>query len=290
MKTDNREKCDGDKKVTLEKGSLISSTKTCYKEFTFGYYQNEPIIWYILENSGSEMLLLSKYGIDCQQYDGSYDICIEWKDCSLRKWLNKDFFNEAFSKEERNRIVTSKVYNRKHLDTTYYGEWDKRGLVEKDDQSSNHYTLDNVFVFDIIEAKRYFPNDRDRLCQPTKVTKAKGVSMNNVTSCCPWWLRSSGSSFNNATVSGATGAIDEKGWEVNKKVIAIRPCIRISRYLSYTNKAILTSTHNSVLSDKQIKETDLHHSDFQIETKNISSKNFDNQKQEYDEKRQHIEK
>jgi hypothetical protein len=85
---------------------------------TFGAYPQAadgtgatPIKWRVLQNSGSELFLLSEYILDCKRYHGkSADIkwrdCVDitWQDCDLRKWLNDEFYNTAFTATEKEFI------------------------------------------------------------------------------------------------------------------------------------------------------------------------------------------
>lgn len=66
---------------------------------------NTPIKWRVLQNSGSELFLLSEYILDCKRYHGEY-VEITWHDCDLRKWLNDAFYHIAFSADERDLVKT----------------------------------------------------------------------------------------------------------------------------------------------------------------------------------------
>ena len=78
----------------------------------------EPIEWRVLEVSNDRALLITKDAIDRKPYD--YDDCkpydyelrdITWEECSLRQWLNYEFINQAFSKEEQNEIILTNISN-----------------------------------------------------------------------------------------------------------------------------------------------------------------------------------
>ena len=64
----------------------------------------EPIEWQVLEVSNDKALLITKDAIDCKPYNNERRD-ITWEDCSLRQWLNNEFINQAFSKEEQNEII-----------------------------------------------------------------------------------------------------------------------------------------------------------------------------------------
>ena len=70
----------------------------------FGKYKNKPIEWYVLSNENNKKLLISKYIIDVKKFTDK-NFLSTWEDCSLREWLNNDFYNEAFSNKEKNKII-----------------------------------------------------------------------------------------------------------------------------------------------------------------------------------------
>jgi hypothetical protein len=80
---------------------------------TFGIYpqaadgtDRTPIKWRVLQNSGSELLILSEYILDCKRYHGEY-ADITWRYCDLRKWLNDEFYNVAFNAAEKGFVKTT---------------------------------------------------------------------------------------------------------------------------------------------------------------------------------------
>jgi len=95
---------DNNKESTIEILSLMQKAKPG-EITTFGTYpqtvdgrSRTPIKWKVLENSGSELFLLSEYILDCKRYHGkTVDIkwrdCVEitWRDCDLSNWLNDEF-------------------------------------------------------------------------------------------------------------------------------------------------------------------------------------------------------
>ena len=84
----------------------------------FGHYEQdgktsngkEEIEWEVLKVESDRVLVVSKYALDCKKYN---EICtdVTWETCTLRKWLNKEFKNTAFTTDEQNRIPTVTVLN-----------------------------------------------------------------------------------------------------------------------------------------------------------------------------------
>lgn len=109
--------CNSSKKTVASygKGTSVDSMDT----ISFGSYPQtknggkKPIKWIILEQKGGEILLLSKYILDNyydERYDGSGNK-ITWDNCTLRKWLNEEFYNTAFNDNEKKKIVKSNIIN-----------------------------------------------------------------------------------------------------------------------------------------------------------------------------------
>ena len=74
-------------------------------EYTFGKYHGEEIEWevisrnFLVEEGKIQVQLYSIYVLDCRPFDEDGDE-VSWAECSLREWLNNDFFKEAFSAAE----------------------------------------------------------------------------------------------------------------------------------------------------------------------------------------------
>ena len=139
-----------------------------------------PIEWLILELTPYRALLISKYALDCKPYNTS-EAEVTWESCTLRKWLNEDFFNAAFSDGEKAMIPTVTVSADENPDC---------------DTDPGNATQDRVFLLSIPEANRYFKNKEARMCVPTACAVGNGAYTEPCAKggqpCCEWWLRSPG--------------------------------------------------------------------------------------------------
>ena len=81
------------------------------------FLKREPIEWIVLEKVNGKSLCISKFLLDCKPYHHEPEKII-WRECSLRHWLNHDFFAWAFTKEEQEKIALSEIQNPKG-NTTY---------------------------------------------------------------------------------------------------------------------------------------------------------------------------
>lgn len=188
------------------------------RKFIFGSYYQEsgevrsPIEWIVLEENGDTALLISKYALDCKPYN-SENIDTTWQTSAIRKWLNTEFINQAFSDTERKKIQKTAVTV---SDNSVYKI------------NGGNATEDEIFLLSIEEAEKYFPSDEARICEPTEYALFNGAK-----ACggCWWSLRSSGHDRSyNACVS-AVGAINTYGSGVCSPITCVRPALRIDMKL-----------------------------------------------------------
>lgn len=171
-----REKC---KLVTCESGDII----------TFGTYEQdgnlangtEDIEWIVITRDGNKALVISKYCLEQMPFNSTL-ASVTWKNSTIRTWLNSDFYNNAFSSEER-----SKIFN-----TTF--------------STDGIETTDKVFLLD----------EEDAGFLPISILKAEATDY-VFTTHCYWFLRNTGSVSNAAYVSydgelGYYENVDREWW------------------------------------------------------------------------------
>ena len=77
----------------------------------------EPIKWRVLSVDGDDAFLMADKILDAQPYDEDEKQDVTWENSTLRKWLNDDFYNMAFSEYEKRAINTVTVGNDNEYDT-----------------------------------------------------------------------------------------------------------------------------------------------------------------------------
>ena len=183
----------------------------------FGSYQKEKtggkedIEWLVLDVEDNKALVISKYALDCKSYNAK-DIDVTWETCSLRKWLNNEFINSAFSVDENAMIPMVTIFADKN---PKYGT------------NPGKATQEQVFLLSIVEVNKYFNADSAKRCKPTDFAVANGAYLNRDNSNCYWWLRSPGEYQNKAAVVCTDGIIYESGsydYAVNR---GVRPAMWI---------------------------------------------------------------
>ena len=176
------------------------------------YYQNggatkSPIEWIVLAKEGGKALLISKYAIDCKPYnDVNKDI--RWDSCTLRKWLNSDFINEAFSIDEQRRIQTTYIQTSGNSETGIDG---------------GSATYDKAFLLSVEEANRYFRSDSERQTKRTPYAVSNCICGNYDF----FWLRSPGAFEFCSSFVNADGRIKALGSEVFYS-FGVRPAMWVS--------------------------------------------------------------
>lgn len=171
----------------------------------------EDVEWLVLEVKDGKALVISKYALDCKPYNTSYTD-VTWENCTLRRWLNNDFINAAFSAEEKSMIPTVTV-----------------SADNNPDYSTNpgNTTLDQVFLLSITEANKYFSSDSARPCKPTEYAVAGGAYASSFNGNCWWWLRSPGDLRYGVAYVTNDGGVNERGNSVDYGSIAVRPALWI---------------------------------------------------------------
>ena len=160
---------------------------------SYGTYQGEPLLWRVLDQQGNKLLLLSETIVAQQPYNREYDNTY-WQTSSLRRWLNQRFFQDAFSYQERSRILNTRLQNPPN----------PRYLT-----SGGADTVDKVFLLGMAELERYLPEDADR-------------ALGNW-----WWVRSPGLNILSAASVYADGSIYDTGINIHFADGGVRPAMWI---------------------------------------------------------------
>lgn len=128
----------------------------------FGKLEFKPIEWLVLEKDGNTALLVSRYLLDSKRFATEEGIGFDEPDLSI--FLNRDFLVMAFTEEERQRIVPSKVLY------DFYDESEEEfnliGLtkVETADDSYTMERVELVFSLSLKELLYYFKDEESRRC------------------------------------------------------------------------------------------------------------------------------
>ena len=186
------------------------SMQEAYPSVFFGRYEQkgrqDAIEWFVLERREDRCLLLSRFALDQRPFHGTKD-AITWGRCDLRRWLNGDFLDSAFTEEEWEASLLTRVDN--SLGNPVF------------ETEGGKNTEDRVFLLSREEVEDYFPTAGERLCKPTANTS--GFSLMGYNS---WWLRTPGYKQTVWEYVDSNGAFS--GGDVDRSFTAVRPAMWVS--------------------------------------------------------------
>ena len=174
--------------------------------------EKTPIAWKVLDQIKDFSLLISKDILKTMPYNYSWSPT-NWKDSSVRLWLNYDFYDIAFNEEEKRlikRITTANIGN---------AVYSVKDIFQ---------TKDYIFLLSIEEAKKYHSSDKDFMVKGTKYAIREGLWISRYISSngySVWWLRSPGKSLSSAAIIHAAGSIGIGGDGVATRGNGVRPCM-----------------------------------------------------------------
>lgn len=170
----------------------------------------EEIEWQVLDIQDGKAFLISKKALDCKQYYPKYTNAT-WETSTVREFLNGEFWDKAFTEQEKACIPTTNVEPGNN-------PWFR-------DTDPGPVTQDKVYILSITEVYNYFETDEERQCEPTDYAVANGAIKNVVTGNCWWWLRCPG--YYQYTAAGVFDTVNLRGYDVNGTTDAVRPVIWI---------------------------------------------------------------
>lgn len=152
----------------VREGKYIKFGK--YEQDNNVYNGKEDIEWLVLKVEEGRALVISKYALDCQRYHTECQL-VSWKDSTLRKWLNEDFIQQAFTESEQTIIPTVT-------------------LIDEAESYPFRESKDQIFILSSDEVLEYFEPVHEAICQSTKYaeTKMKEQTGSSVP-YSTWWLR-----------------------------------------------------------------------------------------------------
>ena len=172
------------------------------------------IEWQVLEKESKKMLVISRYSLDsmCFNSNGSQN----WENSDIRKWLNGEFYNNAFNEQEKKLIINSRISTFFYKDV-FFGFSMKKILIESND---------HIFLLTKEDVEKYFV-DESRRCKATEYTKKKGAFL-GCNDFSYWWLRSARPYYRSFSVY----IIDQLGridfFNVKYRNILVRPAMWIN--------------------------------------------------------------
>lgn len=158
---------------------------------TIYWFKFEPIKWMILNKTEEELLLISDLILDHQDYyhnekeriiNGVKIYSNNWEYSNIRKWLNNNFYNQAFNELEKEMIVEKFIDNHNS-----FNSFSSIYLREQND------TYDKIYLLSYHESLVYFRGsclcDKTKLTYPTKYAIINLASNGFKPGHKDWYLR-----------------------------------------------------------------------------------------------------
>lgn len=183
--------------------------------------EKTPIRWRVLSKDGNDAYVLADQVLDCKPYHET-DESVTWETSTLRKWLNEEFYNIAFTAEEQEVVLEQTLVNE---DNEKYGTEGGEDTVDKvylpslaDMWQENYgFSADGSFA------------DQARIGEVSVYAEEQGVYTTGKEGRA-WWLRSPGIStlVGNAAIVDADGLVSALGGSVSKSSCGVRPALHLN--------------------------------------------------------------
>lgn len=194
----------------------------------------EAIEWVVwkYDEARNRALLVSRYGLDTHPFDT--DAYYGWAPSEMRRWLNNDFWNTAFSADEQSLIETTTIVT--HDNRLWRQYWEQSEYVD-----GGSTCEDKLFLLSLEEVlehcgvktigAQWKPRAQMRLLSTAEAT-AHGAYLSDQadaehqidgSACTWWWLRSPGGSSVGASFVYADGSLGRK--RVSDTNICVRPAL-----------------------------------------------------------------
>ena len=188
-----------------------------YDLVELGSYEGMALQWRVLSKNGNDVFLLADRCVTRKKYNDEYGV-ITWEDCTLRTWLNGDFYNTAFSDSEKAAIQETTYEN---ADNPFY-----KTLGGND--TKDYVTL--LSLSEIVNPSYGFP---EKYCCYSETRIATSLTSESLTSddtnqASWWWLRSPGDSSSNAALVDSIGYAYAYGDDVYDYSYAVRPALHLN--------------------------------------------------------------
>ena len=189
----------------------------------FGAYS-----WRVLDIQNGKALMLSDGIIEQRAYN-EVRADVTWRTCTLRQYLNGEFYNNEFLAEEKARIAETRIFNDNN---PWYGT------------SGGDAIIDKIFLLSVEEVVRYFGDSGDLKNRKgwywengnfilkdgrghliNDEYNSARIAVNAYGAVSWWWLRSPGNFSNNAAFVDYDGSIDFSGYPVLLDGGGIRPAL-----------------------------------------------------------------
>lgn len=203
--------------------------KTNYNVVEFGKYDMEigysgNIEWLVVDRNVDSYLLVSRYIIDCKNYNNS-DKEVTWENSTLNEWLNNYFLNGAFTSDE---IAYMNFVN----EFAIAGNG-KVSLLNID-------ACDKYFGLEDVEKRNYKLSAKATTWAKSNFEETVDVKNSDYYDCGSFYLTDNGTTDRKAAWVGQYGHIYKEGQAVKlEHGDGVRPVIVVKKELFETEQSIV---------------------------------------------------
>ena len=230
--TDDDTEIDGKRYHRLNGAGAVSCSTNREQHYrwtdtkAWHYFAYAPIKWRILKISGTKAVLLADRMPDTCPFNESYNDT-SWSNCSLRRWLNREFLSRAFTEQERSAIKETDVKNAPNY---YFGT--DCGPDTKDCVFvlSESETFSSPLAIEYGFSNSDSGNDPARRFRSTLYAKCRGAwwsPVDGYRGTSFWFMRSVGYTKANVVYVGESGDTYNRGIVVTCNDAAVLPAITI---------------------------------------------------------------
>lgn len=203
--------------------------KTGYNVIEFGKYDMEigysgPVEWLVVDRNNESYLLVSRYILDCKNYNNS-DKEVTWDNATLNEWLNNYFLNGAFSSDEIAYM-------------NYLGDFaiDGKGKVSL----LNIAACDKYFGREDVEKRNYKLSAKATTWAKSNFQETVDAKNSDYYDCGSFYLTNNGTTDRKAAWVGQYGHIYKEGQAVKlEHGDGVRPVIVVKKELFETEQNIV---------------------------------------------------
>ena len=246
------------------------------------YFKYEPLTWRVLDTSNG--LIMSEKIIDSQAYQnfiyynggnnygGDYynskdctNYASDWATSSIRKWLNEDFYNTAFTNNQKSKILPTHNENK----STYSSDYDSVDTEDNIFLLSYYDAINSAYGFNSNETTY---DDTARQLKGTDYAKCQGVYVYNDSGSSyngnSWWRLRSPSDSSEATGVGYDGWANDYYYSVYDTDIGVVPALCLNNLKSIISMSSLDSS--TILEDEDSVVTSSVESKSVVSTEKVS--------------------
>jgi hypothetical protein len=188
---------------------------------TVYWFKFDPIQWRVLSYTDGVLFILADKILDSRVYNQTFS-SVTWETSAARSWLNNEFYNKAFTMNEKIKIKSSDLVNENN---PWEGTSGGNNTSDRLFLLSYAESINTAYGFDAV----YETNDTARRVQGTDYSKSSGLLVSaNVpyTGNSDWWLRSPGANSFYAGYVSKSGSSKNYIGVINTD-LGIRPACRI---------------------------------------------------------------